>query len=259
MAIASFNRQASKDEMAREIDRCHAVIEKYEAEASRSPVSQKEAVPVAWRWRYSEDADWFFAVSDQRCPDWAEPLYASPAPAGEPGIKALSDHIRRLVEDTLVAVRFGQDPVDNERHLARVAAERFSEFLTHSARPVAWTNSHQLARPGDGAGYSKPAAPVGRPLVDIDELSKGKARPISIWNEGQARAYYEATEEVRAAWNRYAQAEANIFDNNPNLDSYDSVHTHTGYDKEAGRVTPWAPPLTFKEFAALRSPTVEGK
>lgn len=63
----------------------HAVLEASRVDA---PVSQNEAVAVAWRWRYSEDADWFFAVSDQRCPDWAEPLYASPSPAGQPGIKA---------------------------------------------------------------------------------------------------------------------------------------------------------------------------
>lgn len=86
--------------------------------------------------------------------------------------------------------------------------------------------------------------------IDFNELAKGKARPICIWNEGQARAYYEATEEQRAAWNRYAQAEADIFNNNPRLDSYDSTATHTGYDKEAGCVTPWAPPLTFREFLA---------
>ena len=86
----------------------------------------------------------------------------------------------------------------------------------------------------------------------FDELAKGKPKPVSIWNKGQAIAYYEATEELRAAWNAYAQAEADKFNSNPRLDSYDSVHTHTGYDKEAGRVTPWAPPLTFKEFVAAR-------
>ena len=64
-------------------------------EASRSPVSQKEAVPVAWRYRANVSQDWSFVAAPwpEDWPDHYErrPLYASPAPspAGEPAIKAL--------------------------------------------------------------------------------------------------------------------------------------------------------------------------
>lgn len=63
-------------------------------EASRSPVSQKEAEPVAWRWRSRIKGGAWDAWESGRygrvVPPFMEveerALYASPAPAGEPGI-----------------------------------------------------------------------------------------------------------------------------------------------------------------------------
>ena len=86
------------------------------------------------------------------------------------------------------------------------------------------------------------------PVISLDELAKDKPRPIAIWNDNQVRAYYEATDEDRRLWNIYAQSEADAFDNDPHRDSYDSTHVFVSHDPETGRVTPWAPPMTFTEW-----------
>lgn len=70
--IVSFNREASKDEMAREIDRCHAVIEKYEAQIAAPSSQQAEAVPAT---SYGE----FTPITVR-----ADTTSPSPADAGEP-------------------------------------------------------------------------------------------------------------------------------------------------------------------------------
>lgn len=90
----------------------------------------------------------------------------------------------------------------------------------------------------------------------LAQLSKGKAAPYCIWHEGDLRAYYEATEEDRAAWNRYVEREADAFNSRPDLDSYDSIRTHTGVDRD-GKVTGWCPPLFFPEWLeAWKAPAV---
>lgn len=89
----------------------------------------------------------------------------------------------------------------------------------------------------------------------IDEeyrlASTGKAKPYCIWHRGDALAYYAATEEERAAWNEYVSAEVEKFDSNPRLDSYDSVRTATGRDRD-GKITGWCPPKFFPEWLQER-------
>lgn len=86
---------------------------------------------------------------------------------------------------------------------------------------------------------------------DMDTLSRGKDRPVAIWHNGDARAYYLATDEERDAWNRYAQCEADRFDADPSLDSYDSTSTAIGLDRD-GRITSWCPPIFFPEWLDAR-------
>ncbi|GAA4108531.1 hypothetical protein ACFFTN_01145 [Aminobacter aganoensis] len=56
--------------------------------------------------------------------------------------KALEAALVKIIENALVAVRFGQDPVENERHLAKVAARQFMGSI--KSNPVAWTNVYNL-------------------------------------------------------------------------------------------------------------------
>lgn len=89
----------------------------------------------------------------------------------------------------------------------------------------------------------------------LARLSAGKAKPYCIWHNGDLKAYYEATEEDRAAWNRYVEREADAFDSNPRLDSYDSVRTATGMDRD-GKITGWCPPLFFPEWLEAEKASV---
>ena len=76
-------------------------------------------------------------------------------------------------------------------------------------------------------------------------------KPIAIWHKGDAQAYYAATPEEQAAWNAYAQAEADAFDNDPHRDSYDSTAVFAGVNRD-GEITSWCPPLFFPEWLAAR-------
>jgi hypothetical protein len=79
-------------------------------------------------------------------------------------------------------------------------------------------------------------------------------RPISIWHKGDAEAYYAATKAEQNAWNAYAQAEADAFDNDPHRDSYDTTAVFPGWDRD-GKMTNWCPPLFFPEWLkAYRAP-----
>lgn len=84
-----------------------------------------------------------------------------------------------------------------------------------------------------------------------EKLKEGKPLPISIWHEADARAYYEATEAQRAAWNAYAQREANRV--SETLDAYETIHGLIGYDRD-GNITDWCPPLFFPEWLATQKP-----
>ncbi len=86
---------------------------------------------------------------------------------------------------------------------------------------------------------------------DFEKLSQGKDRPVAIWHDGDARAYYLATDEERVAWNQYAQSEADRFDADTSLDSYDSTSTAIGQDRD-GRITSWCPPIFFPEWLEAR-------
>jgi len=91
----------------------------------------------------------------------------------------------------------------------------------------------------------------------LAEASVGKETPYCIWHSGDLMAYYGATDDDRAAWNRYVQREADAFDDDPHRDSYDSVRTATGVDRD-GKVTNWCPPLYFPEWLEARNAPAAG-
>ncbi|MBT1154314.1 hypothetical protein J1C56_01780 [Aminobacter anthyllidis] len=83
-------------------------------------LSQKEAVPVAWRYRANVSQDWSLVASPwpEDWPDHYErrPLYASPvpAPAGEPEIKALETALLKALEAMVLSIAFyGRDKGTN--------------------------------------------------------------------------------------------------------------------------------------------------
>ena len=81
------------------------------------------------------------------------------------------------------------------------------------------------------------------------DISCDKPRPIAIYNRADAIAYYESDEATRAAWNRYAQAEADEF--SKDLDQGESVGAYTATDRD-GNLTSWAPPVWFPEWNEVR-------
>lgn len=78
-------------------------------------------------------------------------------------------------------------------------------------------------------------------------------RPIAIYHKGDAASFYASMPETQAAWNAYAQAEANKFNTSGELDSYDSTNTVTGINRD-GKITGWCPPMFFPEWLAAQSP-----
>lgn len=86
---------------------------------------------------------------------------------------------------------------------------------------------------------------------EFKAAAEGKIRPIAIYHRGDALVFFNATEEDREAWNVYAQEEADKFDNDPRLDSYDSTRTHSGVNRD-GNITSWCPPKFFPEWLAGR-------
>ena len=84
-----------------------------------------------------------------------------------------------------------------------------------------------------------------------DVIAADKDKPTAIWHDGDARAYYEATEDERAAWNVYAQNEADAFNNDPHRDTYDSTAVFPGRNRD-GKTTFWCPPVFFPEWLANR-------
>lgn len=86
--------------------------------------------------------------------------------------------------------------------------------------------------------------------TEFEKVSEGKPRPIAIWHEGDAIAYYKATEEERMAWNAYAQRSADEFQDT--LDAYETLHGYPGRDRD-GKFTNWCPPLWFPEWLEARN------
>lgn len=74
-------------------------------------------------------------------------------------------------------------------------------------------------------------------------------RPVAIWHEGDAAAFYAATKEEQAAWNEYANSEARKF--SENLATYETIHGCIGTDRD-GNITNWCPPLFFPEWLEKR-------
>jgi len=82
------------------------------------------------------------------------------------------------------------------------------------------------------------------PLSSVDRTDR---RPIAIYHEGDAAVYYAQPVEVQDAWNDYAQAEADAFDNNPSRDAYDTTAVFPGWNRD-GQYTRWCPQLFFPEW-----------
>lgn len=68
----------------------------------------------------------------------------------------------------------------------------------------------------------------------INDVSK----PLSIWDEPSATLFHAAEHEVKVAWNRYVQDEADRINESGVLDSYDTVNS---YYK-------WRPELSFSQW-----------
>lgn len=74
-------------------------------------------------------------------------------------------------------------------------------------------------------------------------------KPVAIWHDGDKAAFCASTPAQQEAWNRYAQAAADAFNNDPRRDSYDSTAVFAGHDRD-GKVTHWCPPKFFPEWLA---------
>lgn len=124
--------------------------------------------------------------------------------------------------------------------------------LTRIWTKVEKIRAKQAAKPTGSALPIAAPASAAEPTDEKEALeaaSNGKPHPICIWHAGDAIAYYKATEADREAWNAYAQREADKFNSDPSLDSYDSISTHIGMDRD-GKITDWCPPLFFPEWLA---------
>lgn len=56
--------------------------------------------------------------------------------------------IAKIIEDAFVALRFGQDPLENEKHLAGEAADRITAYLEAvGGEPTAWMREVRMANP----------------------------------------------------------------------------------------------------------------
>lgn len=86
---------------------------------------------------------------------------------------------------------------------------------------------------------------------ELAAIVKGKIRYSRIYHDVDRLAFFLATDEERIAWNEYVEIEVNKFNNNPRLDSYDSVDVFPGWNRD-GRQTPWSPPKKFPEWLAER-------
>lgn len=97
--------------------------------------------------------------------------------------------------------------------------------------------------------YPQLVRPSTESEAEWAKLSAGKAPPVAIWHRGDARAYYDATEDERSAWNFYAQTRANEVSNS--LDFGQTLVGMVGWDRD-GNVTNWCPELFFPEWLAKR-------
>lgn len=87
--------------------------------------------------------------------------------------------------------------------------------------------------------------------AELEALVAGERPPHGIHQDGDKIAYYQASDAEREAWNRFAADEADRFNGNPRLDSYDSVDVYPGFTR-AGRQIPWIPKTRFPEWLAAR-------
>jgi len=82
---------------------------------------------------------------------------------------------------------------------------------------------------------------------ELEKIVAGKEKPWMIYHDSDKIAYYLATDAERSAWNTYAKWSMDDFNNNPDLDSYDSTDVYPGWNRSDNQ-TPWCPPKWFPEW-----------
>ena len=76
--------------------------------------------------------------------------------------------------------------------------------------------------------------------IDREEYLKDTSTPICIYNQKHADIYHRLEEEDKIAWNRYAQGEA------------DKWNEKVSYDKTTDLYYQWMPNLTIEEWLKRR-------